>query len=270
MKYCTVLTIISLLLACVLAHAAQGGITIVGGLTRYTSLTPGGKTEGRILVRNLGATPQEVRAYQTDYLYYADGRNLYDPPGSHPRSNAAWVTFTPSQFIIPPQETAIINYIVQAPQDTRLIGSYWSMLMVEPITISSDSPTAEKDKLKVSVQTILRYGIQIITDIADTGERSVKFAGQQLVKKDGKCLLILDIDNNGERYLTPLVWAELFDSEGASLGRFETGRQRVFPDCSARFQIDLTQLPPGKYQALVVADNGDESVFGAQLKLEIQ
>lgn len=33
---------------------AAGNITVIGGLTRYASLKPGGKAEGRILVRNLG------------------------------------------------------------------------------------------------------------------------------------------------------------------------------------------------------------------------
>jgi len=269
MKHVLTLMFIGILLAGTVARAA-GGITVIGGLTRYASLKPGGKTEGRILVRNLGTEPQEVKAFQTDYLFYADGRNLYDPPGSNPRSNASWITFTPSQFTVAPQDTVIINYTLQVPQDATLTGTYWSMLMIEPLATSLTAPAAEKDKLKFSVQTILRYGIQLIADIdgADSTS-SIKFPRQQLIKKDGKCLLVLDIENTGDRYLTPLVWAELFDSEGISLGRFEAGRQRVYPTCSSRFQIDLTQLSTGKYDALIVADNGDEAVYGAQLKLEI-
>ena len=268
MKSCLLSAMLGILFSCTLVHAGSG-ITIIGGLTRYASLKPGGQAEGRILVQNLGTEPQEVKAFLTDYLFFADGRNLYDPPGTHPRSNAAWVTFTPSQFIVPAQDTVIINYVLQVPPEEKLTGTYWSMLMVEPITTALDAPAAEKDKLKLSVQTVLRYGIQLIADIDGTGASSVRFVRQQLVKQNDKCLLVLDIENNGERYLTPLVWAEIFDSEGASLGRFEAGRIRVYPACSARFLIDLTQLSTGKYSALVVADNGDEAVFGAQLKLEI-
>ena len=52
------------------------------------------------------------------------------------------------------------------------------------------------------------------------------------------------------------------------MGRFEAGRMGIYPGCSARFRIDLSGLPAGRYKAIVVADCGDENVFGAQYDLE--
>jgi len=43
---------------------------------------------------------------------------------------------------------------------------------------------------------------------------------------------------------------------------------RIYPGTSVRHKIDLSSLPGGKYMALVVADNGDEYIFGAQYTLE--
>jgi len=82
--------------------------------------------------------------------------------------------------------------------------------------------------------------------------------------------LQLDLENTGQRYLRLLVWAELYDEQGTSVGRFQAGRRGVYPGCSTRFHADLSQVPPGKYNALVVADNGDEYVFGARYDLEIE
>ena len=131
------------------------------------------------------------------------------------------------------------------------------------------APGQEKDKVKVGVQTIMRYGVQMIADLS-AGAANLAFARSQLVRQDGKVWLLLDVENNGERYLTPQVWAEVFDTKGTSLGRFDAGRLRLFPGCSGRFRIDLSQLSVGKYAALIVADNGDDHVFGMQLKLDIQ
>lgn len=272
MKYHALLCSVCLLCSVLAAVAVGGGnINIVGGLTRYTKMKPNEKIDGSIVVRNTGTESQEVKVLQTDYLFYADGRNDYGIPGSHPRSNAKWITFTPQQFTVPAQGIITVNYTIQAPNDAKLTGTYWSMFMVEPLASASlEPPTSEKEKIKVGVRTVLRYGIQIITDCSDNAVCSIKFTGQQLQKLEGKTTLIVDVENNGEQYLTPTLWTELFDEQGTSLGRFDGGHLRIYPTCSGRFRVDLSRISAGTYSALVVADNGDDHVFGAQLKLEIK
>ncbi|MHB0937188.1 MAG: hypothetical protein ACYDCO_03110 [Armatimonadota bacterium] len=272
MKYLISICLLCSLSLGSLAFAAEvGNITVINGLVHDATLKPGGRIEGRILVRNTGTAPQEVKAHLTDYRFYADGRNLYGDPGKNPRTNAGWITFSPSQFIVPPQEMVAVEYIIEVSRESNLTGTYWSMMMIEPIPSESLAPPAEeKGKIRVAVQTIMRYGIQMITTIADTGKSSIQFIGQQLLKKDDKLQLVLDIEDTGERTLVPLVWMELFDAEGKSLGRFEGGKGRMYPGCSNRFCINLPLLSPGVYTALVVADNGDDHVFGAKFTLEIK
>ena len=78
-------------------------------------------------------TPQEVKVYQTDYLFYADGSTYYGDPGTMPRSNTRWISFTPKQFTVPAGEEVTVRYTIQVPNDARLAGPYWSILMVEPV-----------------------------------------------------------------------------------------------------------------------------------------
>ena len=68
--------------------ASAASVSVVGGLTREIVLQPGARTEGCIVLRNNTDQPQEVKVYQTDYLFWADGRNEYGEPGATPRSNA--------------------------------------------------------------------------------------------------------------------------------------------------------------------------------------
>ena len=258
---------------CLLATGsiASASMTIVGGLTREVTLEPGGRSQGKILVRNNDDQPKQIKVYQTDYLFYVDGTNIYGDPGSVDRSNAPWISFAPRVLTIPAKETASVHYIVQLPVDSSLTGTYWSVLMVEPVPEGSlEPPEPEKGKAKLGIWTILRYAFQFVTHIGQTGVRDVKLVDKQLVVKDGRLTLQLDAENTGERWLRPLVWAEVFDQEGMALGRFDGQRLRIYPGCSVRFRIDLSSLPPGKYNALVVADNGDEYVFGARYEFAIE
>jgi hypothetical protein len=252
-----------------LPPAWSAGVTVVGELTRMATVKPGEKTEGRIVLVNTADTSREVKVYLTDYRFYADGRNFYDEPGTQLRSNANWVTFAPNQFTMAPGSTASIYYTINIPERVTLPGSHWSMLMVEPYSAEQLQPPQPDEQGQVGIRTITRYGIQLITNIGVNPTRSITFLDKQLLAQDGARVLLVDIEDNGETVLTPLVWAELYDAQGVSLGRFEAGRMRLLPGCSARFRIDLTQVPAGKYTALIVADNGDDSVFGAKCLLDI-
>ncbi len=251
--------------------AWPASISVVGGLTREMRLRPGGKSEGKILVRNNTDHPQQVRAYQHDYLFYADGSNIYGDPGSVMRSNAPWISFAPALLTIPARETASVHYSVEVPTDESLAGTYWSILMVEPVAGGVlEPPDPEEDRVKVGVRTVLRYAIQFVTEIGRTGVADMKFVDTQLVLHEGRQTLQLDAENTGERWLRPQVWAEVFDGEGVALGRFDGQRLRIYPGCSVRFRIDLSWLPAGEYFAMVVADNGDEHVYGARYDLSIK
>lgn len=267
---CAIIIVVGLFISLGAGAAGAGSVSVIGGLTREATLQPGGRTEGRIVLRNNSDEPQEVKVYQTDYLFWADGRNEYGEPGGVPRSNARWIVHTPQQLMVPPQSTESVHYTIQAPAQEDLRGTYWSILMVEPIAAEMLEPSQpEEGRVTIGIRTVMRYAIQMVTHIGDTGTRELKFADKQLIAEGEQRTLRLDLENTGERWLIPQVWAELYDEQGASLGRFEGGRVRIYPGCSVRYQIDLSEVPPGKYRALIVADNGDEYVFGAQYDLEL-
>ena len=102
------------------------------GLTEEVVVSPGEKVTGMITLRNSGETPETVRAYQTDYLFHADGRTVYGEPGSTPRSNASWITIYPTEVTLPPGGEATIHYQIEVPSE-NLAGTYWSMV-IEPQT----------------------------------------------------------------------------------------------------------------------------------------
>lgn len=247
-------------------------ISLPGGLTVENSLTAGGRASGNIVILNSDAEPVTVRVYQTDYMFYADGRNEFGRPGSTPRSNASWITYSPNQITVPAGGSASVSYQITVPNDQSLRGTYWSIIMIEPIPKAAlEPPSPEKGKIALGVQAVFRHTVQVITNIGDTGKRALEFADEKLEAKDGKISLGVNVKNTGERGLVPAVYVDLTDQSGHSLGRFEGGELRIYPGCSVRYIVDFGALKPGKYNALFVADSGEgEKVFGIRYTLEVK
>jgi hypothetical protein len=270
----------------VLSNICFAAVSVIGELTREESAQPGEKFEGTIKLQNTGEVACQVNVYQTDYLFYADGSNVYGEPGSAVRSNADWLSVSPKRLTLPPKEMAVVYYSGQVPPVRKLaslyndlkvtaspdlVGTFWSMVMIEPVPeTGAESMEDEAGKVKFGIRTKVRYGIQIVTNIGDTGTPKIKFLEKKLIKQDGQAILQLDIENTGERWLSPTVWVELYDGEGTQVGRFEGSKKRIYPDCSVRHTVELKDVAAGEYKALVVVDNGDQYVFGAKYDLEIQ
>jgi hypothetical protein len=254
--------------------AAFSQVSVIGDLSNDKDAKPGERYDGSIMVKNDSEEPAEVKVYQTDYLFACDGTNNYADPGTTARSNAKWVTFNPSFFTVPPRSTATVNYTVQVPLDAaekKLVGSYWSMLMIEGIAKGSAESAIQKDNKKpqMGIRQTIRYGVQVATHIAQTGTKKIDFLDAKLVTKDdGKKLLQVDIGNSGEVWVRPTMYVELFDDKGVSKGKFPGVAYRLYPGTSVRQMIDLSSVAKGLYKALVVIDAGGEDAYGAEYNLK--
>jgi hypothetical protein len=261
----------ALLLLLLAPLAAGAGVQVLGSLTQELEVQPGRTYEGSLEVQNPGDKPAEIRLYQTDYFFYADGKVLYGEPGQLPRSNAKWVTFSPQQATIPPKESVIVRYTVTVPSDETMKGTYWSMLMVEEIPEGSpESSNPSSNQVSLGVRQVFRYGVQISTNVGATGSRQLRFMQVLLAADKEKRSLIVDLENTGERWLRATLWTELYDAEGRLVGRFEGGTHRLYPGTTARFTADLVGVRDATYKALIVADCGGDDVFGADVSLVLR
>ena len=116
----------------------------------------------------------------------------------------------------------------------------------------------------------MRYGVQIVTHLGDSGKRELNILDRQISKEGEDYLLALDLENSGERWLRPEVRAEIYDEEGRLLGKKGGEKYRIYPETSVRATLNLGALSPGKYKILVVIDNGDQYIWGAQYSLNLQ
>ena len=248
------------------AGPVLGQISVGGELRHIFDLEPGERAEGALTIHNNSTASQRVKVYLNDYLFYLDGSNVYGEPGSVPRSCAAWLTLAPKHFTIPAKDEISVDYVVTVPDSSALTGSYWCMVMVEPVDVL-EPPAPAGNERSISIRTVIRYGVQFVIDIGG-GEKKIDILDGTLIAQDSGSILQLDVENTGQRWINPRVWTEIYRDQGSYLGRSESEHQSIYPGCSVRYSIPL-DLVAGDYFALVVIDDRDGEAWGAQYNIRI-
>jgi hypothetical protein len=215
---------------------------------------------------NASATPQVARIYLTDYLFFADGTSRYDKAGSVPRSNAQWIQLGAQEVTVPPGATVPLSYTIRVPSVASLTGSYWSVIMVE--ASGAPGPAA---RAGLALSTVVRYGVQVVTHLHDSGERKLTIRSGKLAPGANGVgvALQLEIANTGERATKFDVTTEVFDSTGTVRTRAQQSRGLTYPGTSLMHRVELGDLTRGSsYRAVVVLDAGSGNLSGAQYELK--
>jgi len=83
-------------------------------------------------------------------------------------------------------------------------------------------------------------------------------------------VLYVAVENPGERILRPKMNLELFDESGNSVGIINSDPRKAFPGTSVMSTLTLEGIKPGNYNGVLVADCGEDRLYGTNLTLEIE
>lgn len=246
------------------------GISIENALSHLYEAKGGEKYSGTIIVKNSDDKATKVNIYKKDYSFTSDGKSNYAQPGTLDRSNANWITIVPEVITIPANDKVKINYIVQTPVSEDLRGSYWSMIMVEKV-VDPRLTDEGADDVSVGIFLSTRYGIQIVTNVGNTGEKKLKLIKTNIKTNNKKNFLVVDVENIGIMFLKAGVYAEFYNNDGEYIGKFSAeNKKRIYPNTSVRYKININDVSSGEYQLLVVADGGENALFGAKYTITIK
>ncbi|MCH9630108.1 MAG: hypothetical protein S4CHLAM37_01010 [Chlamydiia bacterium] len=240
---------------------ALSRICVTSKLTLEKEVELGEEYIEQISVSNPTDEVHEVRLFLQDYLFNCEGENFFNEPGSHDRSNAGWVEVATTNLIVGAHSSVTVDLKIKVPKKESLEGVYWSMVFVEPIFRPKKS---DLDKKKVQLQTIMRYGIQVISNIKNTGVYDFKIENKDVILQEDQRLLKFDVYNTGTLSISPDYWVEVFSTEGKTKGVFRGSRTRVYPYTSSRFLIDVTDLKPGDYNSLIIFDDKNSDYYGTR------
>jgi len=257
----------ALLLFLLLTSTAEARL-LVPELSHVCTLYGGELCRGVIKLVNVGEEALAVDVRQADYVFDADGSNRYPPAGSEERSNADWISLQPAEgrVTIAPDSTFNIAYTVRVPADAQLTGTYWSVVLLDPVPAPQGAHVAHG----VRITHGIGYGVQLVTHIGDTGLRAVELQATSITHTHAGANLLVDLVNTGERSLRPVVQAAVHLPSGEPVGTFHSGRRHIFPGCSVRYRLRLTGLERGAYLIALIVDNLDEYVWAADMSVKLE
>ncbi|MCS4201835.1 hypothetical protein [Salinibacter ruber] len=259
--------LVALLLSGVVA-SSSAQVTVRGPLSQEQEVAPGDTYEGTIVLYNQGDSVRTAEVSLQDYLFNYQGQSQYLDPGSHDRSNAPWIDYGSSTVTIPPEQEANVEYEIQVPDTTSggaPTGTYWGMMIVEPL---NQNPNAEPTQ-GIAVQQVRRYGIQVVTHIQDTGNPSLEILSANLTSEEEQPQLHVDVKNMGTRSDRPSARLELYDESGELAMEQSSSPKRIYPNTSVRYRLDLSDLSPGEYQALLVLESESGRSIGRQFSVNL-
>lgn len=244
--------------------SGNASVAVVNGLTHEYVTSQGKIIKGSISIQNNTDLTANVKIYQSDYRFSFTGESWYEKPGTNARSNANWLNLSSLYLTLQPRELHVFEFEIKIPQIDTLKGSYWSVIMVEEV--APESSLASKG---IQINTVMRYAVQIVTHIGDTGSQKLEFLQAGLSIENENLFLTVDLQNGGERSLSPKLTLELFNQQGISSGVFTVDPKRIYPGCSVKIRIPVTNVAGGNYTGVLVADCENDLVFGTNLTLEI-
>ncbi|ASW76510.1 hypothetical protein IQ37_06480 [Chryseobacterium piperi] len=246
----------------------QASIVVLNGLTHNYKVESGQVYKGKVAIENTGSKPQNVKIFLQDFTYQANGSINYTEPHTNEKTNSDWIKLNTNYITLKAKEKTEVYYEITVPNQLAKPGSYWSVIIVEPVEDVKPSDS----KAGVNITSIVRYAIQVITDYnAENIKPDLKFESVKVEKEEGRQVLKIAISNKGDIYCKPTATIEMYNRKsGQKIGTFSSLAMGLLPQTSKSFPIDISKIPPDKYNAVIIATDEDENAFALNVELEVK
>jgi hypothetical protein len=268
---------IALMLACMMMASPPAGAQ--GFSISYRDvefmISPGETITASFQVTNQSGRHQVLRIYSGDWVRIPDDITTYEfstASGEEPRSFTDWMTFSPDQMELEPDESRDVFFEIHFPDDTALEGSYWGVIFVEEVpVIEPEGDDAEDNAMHVGIRTIFRYAVKIYATVDGTEICEGSFTDLLINMVNGSFEIKAIFNNSGNIYYRPEVWLEIHNSAGALVYQQDHIQQTVLPESTREYVFEVTDadLTPGDYLVIVLADYGGPTIVAAQATMRL-
>ena len=112
----------------------------------------------------------------------------------------------------------------------------------------------------------MRYAIQIVNTIENTGSMDLAFREVSFTRDS----MSLVIHNTGTLLIEAVFRIDIFDARTELVARYTFERNRVYPELERRFTFPIQLMMRGNYYAIIVADCGENRIFGHQVSFTVE
>lgn len=264
--------IAALLWASSLIVQAQIGIS---ALSVDVNLPPGGSFTGAFEVINSSDQPREFTVELKDYERNIEGGLVLLNAGTHPRSLAKFLSFTPAQFALASKQKQLITFKIEIPATER--GPHWAALAVTSPAPSSGAqppppPPGQQPSIPVSIGTAEQFVVKIRhTDPTNAVNRGRIVSVQTLLPEREKPLrIVVEYENTGTTFQIAKTQLRIVNAKGEIVVQKAAEEMAMLPGGKRRLEIPVTEkLSSGTYLALVIIDFGGDFLVAGQVRFQI-
>lgn len=249
------------------ANILFGNVAIINGLTQVNTGQSGDIISGEVIFLNTSTEEQRIVFEINEALFFCDSPRTYTEKNPHAQSSSDWFLAEVMDQVLAPKEKYVYKYTITIPENKELRGSFWTMLMV-----TIEKPIKEESlNDNIGLNTKLRYGVALITNVNSFDDVNLDFDHADLKYNEIETSKELEvkIKNNGSFIEGVVLTLEVYDSSGNKIDKFSTDRNIVFPATCRDYFLDVSTLPAGKYQCLLLAESREEFA-GTNLSLTIK
>ncbi len=243
------------------------GIT-VSQMDFYLNIPPGTQKTNTFSIENDGSDENEIRVYQADWNIKPNGENIYLEPDMLSRSNANWISISPRQFTLQPDETKEIRVSIKVPNGIE--GTYWSVILVE------GEPKKVKTEEGTTVLVRKRFAIKVFVTPPGTAKKEAKITNLS-VGGLNPLTVTVDVENVGNSYLQLAGESkvEIRDVRGETIEEMNIDNILLLPGGERRLKLVSSRgkgdlLSPGDYLALAMIDYGGHVLSGKQARFSVE
>ncbi|QWX84014.1 hypothetical protein H0I23_16445 [Cellulophaga sp. HaHaR_3_176] len=246
-------------------YFSLANVSVVNGLTHVYSGASGDLITGEVILINYSSVEQRVKFKIGEAIYSCNESRIFSFDKTHEYSSSAWINSNVNERVLAPKEQYVLKFTIQIPKDEVLRGSFWSVLMV-----SVDNPIKEEMfKNEIGLNTKIQYAVGLITNVNTVDDVNIDFNEVKSNKalNDSKDLKI-SMKNNGLFSEAVTLTLEVYNQQGTKIKEYKSRRLLVFPSLCRDYQINISDLPKGEYECVLLAD-ARESFIGTNVKLNI-
>jgi len=242
----------------------RASVIISNGLTHNLDLSRGSIKEDKVVLKNIGDKPQAIKVYFNDLVSDCSGKVDYVRPGENLRSLYPFVSINTTEHTLLPGEEYELSYRIDLTKNDQDDCSLWVLMMVEVV-----DPVSKSSNQGFEIGSKIRYAVQLIANIGQKNADAISFSNVKIGKDlNNHRVLEAAVKNEGKYMAIPVVNIQIFDAKGEKVRDLAVPSKKIYPQNCQSFVLPLSDLPKGKYQAVLLAEYLEESI-GVNIDLEI-
>jgi hypothetical protein len=250
-----------------LAKSLFAGVAITNGLTHVYNGVSGNIITGEIILVNTTDIEQRITFGMQDAIYSCSKTRIFSESITHAFSSKSWFNASTMEKVLKPREKYVYRFSIVIPKDQDLRGTYWSVIMV-----NVEKPVVEGIvKNGVQLNSKIRYAVGLYTNVNSFDTVDLDFDTINLKKDENSTKKSLDIKvlNNSLFIQGVKLTLEIYNDKGVKIHEAMTGRNLTVSGACRDFKIDISKVPKGTYQCVLIADSKEEFV-GTNISLNVE